>query len=105
MMDTAAALNPMTSERALCAGFARPLYWRAVWQLTHTLLAFAALWMLMAWSLRAGWFYGWTLLLALPTAGLCVRLFIIQHDCGHGSYFARSRTNRRVGAFLGLITL
>jgi omega-6 fatty acid desaturase (delta-12 desaturase) len=76
-----------------------------LWQLTHTLLLFVALWTLMAWSLRAGWHYGWTLLLALPTAGLCVRLFIIQHDCGHGSYFARSRTNRRVGAFLGLITL
>ena len=30
------------------------------------------------------------LLLVLPTAGLYVRLFIIQHDCGHGSYFASS---------------
>ena len=59
----------------------------------------------MAWSLHAGWSYGWTLLLALPTAGLYVRLFIIQHDCGHGSYFAGRRANQWVGACLGLITL
>ena len=59
----------------------------------------------MAWSVHSGWGYGWTLLLALPTAGLYVRLFIIQHDCGHGSYFASRRANQWVGACLGLITL
>jgi hypothetical protein len=41
----------------------------------------------------------------LPTAGLYVRLFIIQHDCGHGSYFAGRRANQWLGACLGLITL
>ena len=54
---------------------------------------------------HAGWGYGWTLLLVLPTAALYVRLFIIQHDCGHGSYFASARANHWVGACLGLITL
>jgi omega-6 fatty acid desaturase (delta-12 desaturase) len=41
----------------------------------------------------------------VPTAGLLVRLFIIQHDCGHGSYFASRRANRWIGACLGLMTL
>jgi omega-6 fatty acid desaturase (delta-12 desaturase) len=91
--------------RQLCARFARPSLGRAVWQLTNTLPLFALLWMLMARSLHSGWAYGWTLLLALPTAGLYVRLFIIQHDCGHGSYFASRRANHWVGACLGLITL
>jgi omega-6 fatty acid desaturase (delta-12 desaturase) len=59
----------------------------------------------MAWGLNAGWGYGWVLLLALPTAGLYVRVFIIQHDCGHGSYFASQRANQWVGAVLGLVTL
>ena len=59
----------------------------------------------MAWSIHADWNYGWTLLLALPTAGLYVRIFIIQHDCGHGSFFASARANHIVGACLGLITL
>jgi len=97
--------KPMIDERQLCARFARPSMARALWQLTSTLSGFIALWMLMAWSVRAGWGYGWTLLLALPTAGLYVRLFIIQHDCGHGSYFASRRANQWVGACLGVMTL
>src|SRR6185437_8204588 len=48
----------------LRAGFAKPSLRRAIWQLTNTLPAFVFLWLLMAWSLRAGWGYGWTLLLA-----------------------------------------
>ena len=70
----------MGSERLLCAPFAKPSLGRALWQLANTLPAFAGLWLLMAWSVNGGWGYGWVLLLALPTAGLYVRLFIIQHD-------------------------
>src|SRR5688572_31877432 len=92
-------------ERALCARFAAPILGRAIWQLTHTLLLFVLLWGAMAWSVHSGWGYGWTLLLALPTAGMYVRLFIIQHDCGHGSYLASRRANHWIGACLGLITL
>jgi omega-6 fatty acid desaturase (delta-12 desaturase) len=100
-MNRPAILN----ERQLCAPFARPSLGRALWQLTNTLLPFVLLWAAMLWNLQSGWGYGWTLLLALPTAGLYVRLFIIQHDCGHGSYFASRRANQWVGACLGLITL
>lgn len=103
----AEAMTPgsTVSERQLCARFARPSLGRALWQLTSTIPPFVLLWMLMAWSLYSGWGYGWTLLLALPTAGLYVRVFIIQHDCGHGSYFASRRANQWLGACLGLITL
>lgn len=91
--------------RQLCARFAKPHLGRAVWQLINTLLPFAAIWTLMAWSVVAQWGYGWTLLLSLPAAGLYVRIFIIQHDCGHGSFFASSRANDIVGRCLGLVTL
>ncbi len=87
------------------AQFAKPSLPRALWQLANTLLPFAALWAFMAWSRNAGWSYAWTLLLLLPAAGFLVRLFIIQHDCSHGSFFASSRANRWLGAGLGLITL
>jgi acyl-lipid omega-6 desaturase (Delta-12 desaturase) len=93
------------NARQLCAPFARPSLTRALWQLSNTLLPFALLWWLMAWSHQTNWDQGWAFLLALPTAGLYVRLFIIQHDCGHGSYFASRRANQWVGACLGLVTL
>jgi omega-6 fatty acid desaturase (delta-12 desaturase) len=85
--------------------FAKPSLPRALWQLGNTLIPFLAVWALMAWSWRDGWHYAWTLALAIPAAGLYVRLFILQHDCGHGSFFANRRANRWVGASLGLITL
>lgn len=91
--------------RQLCARFAKPHLGRAIWQLLDTLPLFIALWVVMAWSVVAEWGYGWTLLLALPTAGLYVRTFIIQHDCGHGSFFANQKANDTVGRCLGLITL
>jgi omega-6 fatty acid desaturase (delta-12 desaturase) len=93
------------NERQLCARFAQPSMGRALWQLANTLPTFVLLWALMAWSVHASWGVGWTLLLALPASGLYVRLFIIQHDCGHGSYFANRHANQWVGACLGLITM
>ena len=52
----------------------------------------------MYWSLGVSYFL--TLALALPAAGLLVRVFIISHDCGHGSYFKSGKAN----AFWGSIT-
>jgi omega-6 fatty acid desaturase (delta-12 desaturase) len=87
------------------ARFAQSSLPRALWQLGNTLLPFLALWAAMAWSRNAGLNYAWTSLLLVPTAGFLVRLFIIQHDCSHGSFFASGRANRWLGAGLGLITL
>jgi omega-6 fatty acid desaturase (delta-12 desaturase) len=42
---------------------------------------------------------------ALPAAGFLVRLFMIQHDCGHGSFFRRRSTNDRIGRIIGVLTL
>jgi Fatty acid desaturase len=52
---------------------------------------------------RAGYWVG--LLLAVPAAGFLVRLFMIQHDCGHGSFFHRRRANDWVGRVIGVLTL
>ena len=45
-----------------------------------------------------------SLLLALPTAGFLIRVFIVFHDAGHGSFFRRSRWNRAVGYLAGILT-
>ena len=91
--------------RGLCARFVKPSLPRALWQLGNTLTSFVCLWTLMAYGVSVGWNYAWTLLLAIPTAGLFVRLFIIQHDCGHGSFFGSAHANRWLGAGLGFLTL
>ena len=104
-MSHVASSAPVNNLRKLCAKFAKPHLGRAVWQLINTLVPFVAIWALMAWSVVAQWGYGWTLLLALPAAGLYVRTFIIQHDCGHGSFF-KSRTARDTVRFcIGVLTL
>jgi len=46
-----------------------------------------------------------TLLLAIPAGGFLVRLFMIQHDCGHGAFFRRRSTNDWVGRIIGIVTL
>jgi omega-6 fatty acid desaturase (delta-12 desaturase) len=48
--------------------------------------------------------YWLTLALSLPTAGFLMRLFIIQHDCGHGSFFNSRKANDLVGLFCSLFT-
>ena len=57
----------------------------------------------MLWSLEVG--YWLTLLLAVPAAFMVVRLFMLQHDCGHGSFFRSQKLNNVVGTVLGVFTL
>lgn len=64
---------------------------------------FAAGWAAMLWSL--GIHYGVTLALAVPTSGLLMRLFMIQHDCGHGSFFRSRRARDITGFCIGVATL
>ncbi len=54
-------------------------------------------------TLRAGYWIG--LVLAIPAAGLLVRLFLIQHDCGHGSFFRHRSLNDWVGRVISVLTL
>jgi omega-6 fatty acid desaturase (delta-12 desaturase) len=46
-----------------------------------------------------------TLALALPVGGLLVRLFIVQHDCGHGAFFRSRTANDQLGRTLSLFTV
>lgn len=76
---------------------------RSLFQLITTGLPFLALLGVMAAASRGALWL--TLVLAIPTAGLLVRLFIIQHDCGHGSFFKSRAANDLLGRALGVLTL
>ena len=72
------------------------------WQIINSLGPYILLWIAMYYSLRVS--YLLTLALAVPAAGFMVRIFIIFHDCGHGSFFRSKRLNTIVGTITGLIT-
>jgi omega-6 fatty acid desaturase (delta-12 desaturase) len=88
--------------RKAVANYQKPVLSRSIWMLVNSLGGYILLWTLMAVSLS--WSYWLTLLLAIPTAGFMVRVFIIFHDCGHGSYFKSTRANTLVGILTGLFT-
>jgi acyl-lipid omega-6 desaturase (Delta-12 desaturase) len=80
-----------------------PSHSRSVFELLITVAAFVLLWILMWATLVLG--YWLSLIIAVPTAGLLVRLFMIQHDCGHGSFFRHRVANDWVGRVIGALTL
>ena len=92
-----------TAGRALLAPYKRASWRRASLQLLDTALPFGLLWALMAATVERS--YPVTLLLAVPTAFFFIRLFIIQHDCGHGAFFPSRRANNLLGRALGVVTL
>lgn len=76
---------------------------RSILELALTALPLVFLWVLAWMALSVSiWL---TLLLTIPAAGFLVRLFLIQHDCGHGSFFRKRTTNDWCGRVLGVLTL
>jgi omega-6 fatty acid desaturase (delta-12 desaturase) len=101
--DARASALPRRSLLRKAATFQSPVLSHSVWQLATTGAAYAALLALMYVAYYASvWL---SLALVLPTAGIVVRLFIIQHDCGHGAFFRSRRANLVVGVLCSLATL
>jgi acyl-lipid omega-6 desaturase (Delta-12 desaturase) len=76
--------------------------WPGVWQVVNSLVPYAALWCLMYFALQVSWWL--TLPLAVLAAGFLVRIFIISHDCGHGSFFPSRKANDVLGFITGVLT-
>jgi omega-6 fatty acid desaturase (delta-12 desaturase) len=90
--------------RAAVSAYRVPSVGRSLWQIANTVLPFLALCALMytAGPIMPYWV---TLLAVVLAAGLVVRIFIIQHDCGHGSFFESRWANTLVGTACSLFTL
>jgi acyl-lipid omega-6 desaturase (Delta-12 desaturase) len=82
--------------------YQEPSLGRAVWQMVNTFGSYALLWHLMYLSLGVSWWL--TVPLAVLAGGILIRVFIIFHDCGHGSYFKSRTANDVVGFLSGLLT-
>ena len=89
--------------RAAVEPFERPSRVRAAWQVCSSAGLYAATIALMYWSLHVS--YWLTLALAFPAGGFLVRTFIVQHDCGHGSFLGSKRANDILGSICGVLTL
>jgi omega-6 fatty acid desaturase (delta-12 desaturase) len=87
----------------ILAKYREPSTRRSVMELVVTLGPFVGLWVL-AW-LAMSVSYWLTLALALVNAAFLVRLFCIQHDCGHASFFRNRTVQDWVGRCLGVLTL
>jgi omega-6 fatty acid desaturase (delta-12 desaturase) len=98
-----ASLPSISAWKAAIARFQFSSPRIAVWQLLNTLVPYAILWYAMYRSLSVS--YWITLPLAILAAGFLARIFIIFHDCGHGSFFKSKFANKAVGYLCGLLTL
>lgn len=87
----------------ILARYRAPSVARSIIELVITTGSLVLLWFLMWASLDFG--YWISLLLAVPAAGFLVRLFMIQHDCGHGAFFHHRLANDWVGRIIGVLTL
>lgn len=95
-------MQPSDWTRIL-ARYREPILSRSIFELTVTFAPFVAIWALAWWALS---FSVWlAMALALANAAFLVRLFMIQHDCGHGAFFKDRRVDDWLGRFLGVLTL
>lgn len=101
--DCIGSRSSWSDTRPLLAKFRAPNNTKAVWQLANTLVPYACLWYFMVLSVKLNYAYLWTLVLAVVAAAFLVRIFILFHDCVHGSFFASRRANRITGRFLGIL--
>lgn len=99
--DQAECKAGTTAWKQIVAKYQKPSTARALWQLANSLGPYAALWYLMHLSMAVSW---WLVVpLAILAGAFLVRLFIIFHDCGHGSFLPSRRANDIVGFVTGML--
>ncbi len=99
--NTSAIPSGDQSWKAIVARYQKPVLWRSLWQLANSIIPYVALWCLMVWSLDVS--YWLTVPLVVLAGGFLVRIFIVSHDCGHGSFFRSRMANDITGTVTGLL--
>lgn len=75
----------------------------SVWQLVNTLPPFFLLWYLAYEAISVSLIL--SIALSILAGGFVVRVFIIFHDCCHGSFFKNRKVNHFVGTVTGILTM
>ena len=88
--------------KASVARYQHSAPWRSAWQIVNTLVPYAGLWYLMYLTLGISWWL--TVPLAALAGAFLVRVFILFHDCTHGSFFKSRTANDVLGMITGLLT-
>ena len=101
-MSAESTNNKQPEWKSLVNKYQESSFWKSSWQIANTFIPFLTLWVLMYFSLEFS--YWITFLLSIPCGGFLVRIFIIQHDCGHGSFFKTKKVNNSVGLICSLFT-
>lgn len=99
----ASSPTEIAAWKGIVAQYQKPSTGKALWQVVNTLGPYSLLWYLMYRSLAVSWWI--TLPLAVLAGAFLVRVFIIFHDCGHGSFFKSGRANDVTGFIAGVLTL
>jgi len=100
--ETGADKKPRDWVREL-AKYRAPSHFRSILEIAITAIPFLALWTVAWWALSLS--YLLTLAIALANGAFVVRLFAIQHDCGHSAFFRNRHAGDWVGRVLGVVTL
>ena len=99
-------VSPQISARnwvQILAKYRDPHHGRSAFELAVSLVPYLVIWALAWWLLPvAPWA---SVALAMLNGGFLVRLFIIQHDCGHGGFFRNRHVSDWTGRVLGVLTL
>lgn len=85
----------------IISGYNRPDLLKSWWQVINSVGPYFILWVVMIKTIDIS--YWLTLGLAILAAGFMVRIFIIFHDCGHGSFFKSQKMNKVIGIITGFI--
>jgi acyl-lipid omega-6 desaturase (Delta-12 desaturase) len=94
---------PLDVLRTNVAPYEKGVTGAAWWTLVTSLPPFALTWWLMYRSLSLSHWI--TLALAFPAAGFVLRTFIVQHDCGHGSFIKSASLRVWIGRICSIVTL
>ena len=101
--EARSTIIPARDWLPILSHYRAPSHIRSFTEIMVTAVPFVMLW-IAAW-LCLRWSYLLSLVIAVPAAGFLVRLFMIQHDCGHGSFFRQRLANDWVGRVIGVLTL